>query len=325
MNSVQIFTLKALSKVFYKCGMAHKLPALQREINIDKASSLIYNLLVSDKPCMVARYGSTELSAIINYLGVANPKHNVWNLITGKQIEWWWNQSVIEQMQRWSGFFPANEECVSRFAQMMLEDTKQLDILACWSKSTVLLDEYIPSNAIRTGLICIEPYWAKEPWSRALEGKHVVVVHPFAKLIERQYYDKRTKLFKNPDVLPEFYLRTVQAVQSLGGDSNGFKDWFEALDYMKKEIDSQPYDIALIGCGAYGFPLAAHVKRTGHKAIHIAGALQLLFGIRGKRWDNPKYGAPNFHYHFLFNKYWIYPESSYIPKNAENVEGGCYW
>ena len=27
-----------------------------------------------------------------------------------------------------------------------------------------------------------------------------------------------------------------------------------------------------LGCGAYGFPLAAHVKRMGKKAIHMGGS-----------------------------------------------------
>lgn len=49
---------------------------------------------------------------------------------------------------------------------------------------------------------------------------------------------------------------------------------------MKDEIDKRDYDIALIGCGAYGFPLAAHIKRSGKKAVHLGGALQLLFGIK---------------------------------------------
>lgn len=47
-------------------------------------------------------------------------------------------------------------------------------------------------------------------------------------------------------------------------------------------MDKVEYDVCLIGCGAYGFPLAAHAKRTGHKAIHLGGSLQLLFGIAGK-------------------------------------------
>ena len=50
---------------------------------------------------------------------------------------------------------------------------------------------------------------------------------------------------------------------------------------MKSQMDQTDYDIALIGCGAYGFPLAAHAKRMGKQAIHMGGSLQLLFGIRG--------------------------------------------
>ena len=53
---------------------------------------------------------------------------------------------------------------------------------------------------------------------------------------------------------------------------------------MENEIDKHDYEVCLIGCGAYGLPLAAHVKKQGKKAIHIGGALQLLFGIMGKRW-----------------------------------------
>lgn len=89
--------------------------------------------------------------------------------------------------------------------------------------------------------------------------------------------------------------------------------------YMKKEIDKVDYDICLIGCGAYGFPLAAHVKRTGKKAIHLGGGLQLLFGIRGKRWDMRD------EYKSLMNEYWIRPSEDETPVVAKKVEGACYW
>lgn len=32
-----------------------------------------------------------------------------------------------------------------------------------------------------------------------------------------------------------------------------------------------------------GFNLASYAKRNVHQAIHMGGALQLLFGIKGKR------------------------------------------
>lgn len=93
----------------------------------------------------------------------------------------------------------------------------------------------------------------------ALAGKRVLVVHPFKKSILHQY-ERREKLFSNPNMLPQFDLQVIPAVQSLGGTSI-YKNWFEALNAMKQEIDKADYDIALIGAGAYGFPLAAHVKR----------------------------------------------------------------
>lgn len=330
MNRFQIFALKALRRIVKKCGLAYLPPAMQREMDSDKASEIIYNLLIDEKPCMIARFGSTELSAIINYIGVSSDDHSVWKFIRGEQPEWWWNKSVMNQMQQWSGFFPPTEQMLNRFSRMMLEDAREVDVLACWTTDVMRVADCTPTDVVRTGLVCIEPYWAKNPWSRALAGKRVVVVHPFAELMEQQYRDHRHELFKNSDVLPEFSLRVIKAVQSLGGESSGFGDWFEALDSMKRAIDSEPYDIALIGCGAYGFPLAAHVKRTGHKAVHLAGALQLLFGIRGKRWDNPEYGAKSLgrssaYLSELFNENWVYPSDNYVPKNSKSIEDGCYW
>ena len=90
---------------------------------------------------------------------------------------------------------------------------------------------------------------------------------------------------------------------------------------MKKEIDKIDYDICIVGAGAYGFPLAAHVKRSGKKAIHLAGVTQLLFGIKGSRWEN----FIVWPYMNLFNEHWIRPLGIEKPKNANQVEGACYW
>lgn len=159
-------------------------------------------------------------------------------------------------------FFPLTELNLEKFGELMIEDSKHVDILGSWRIEERRL---IDINKVKTiQLLLLEPYHAKHPWSRVLKGKKVLVIHPFAETIQHQYEQKRTLLFKNPDVLPEFQLETIKAVQSLGGQSP-FNTWFDALEYMKDEIDKRDYDIALIGCGAYGFPLAAHVKRTGKK------------------------------------------------------------
>ena len=329
MNNLIIFSLKVLRKVYQKI-FASAQPQMDYGItDPEKAADVIYDLLASGKPCMIARFGSTEMLAIINYIGVCNPNHSLIKYIKGEQPEWWWGKNVMEQMQRWSGFFPPTPDNMRRFGKMMLEDAKEVDILGSWIPSEKKLSEYI-NQAVKVHLLLLEPFWSKHPWSRALEGKRVLVVHPFSKTIERQYLENRMKLFENTSVLPKFELITIQAVQSLGGGVNGFRDWFEALQWMKDEIDRREYDVCLIGCGAYGFPLAAHVKRRGKQAVHLGGALQLLFGIRGKRWEDPNYGVKGFgvpygRYSNLMNVHWVRPEYKEKPKSSNAVEGGCYW
>lgn len=142
----------------------------------------------------------------------------------------------------------------------------------------------------------------------------MLVVHPFKDSIQRQY-DRRQSLFNNPDVLPEFDLKVIRAVQSAAGESPEYRDWFEALDSMCEAIRGTDFDVALIGAGAYGMPLGAFVKRLGKQAFHLGGITQLLFGIKGRRWDDCG----------LYNEHWVRPLPGEVPKLATRVEGGCYW
>lgn len=324
MNTTSIFILKILRKLYTRNFGNKQLPPLQREENPDKASDMIYNLLTQSKPCMIARFGSTELSAIVNYLGILNPHHSICKYIKGEQTEWWWNKNIMKQMQEWSGFFPPTEEMLSRFCEMMMEDAKEVDILGSWLKQ----EWYMPlEHTSKVALLLLEPFWSPTPWTRCLQDKKVLVIHPFAETIQQQYAI-REYLFDNKEILPSFELKTLKAVQSLGGNSS-FNDWFEALNWMKKEMDNIDYDICLLGCGAYGFPLAAYAKRKGKKAVHLGGSLQLLFGIKGKRWEIPEYGERFFRkkglYLQLINEYWRRPNEHETYKNASSIEGGCYW
>ena len=328
MNKLEIITLKALRKIYGKL-FATKSSTYDRGItDPDKASELIYNLLASGKPCMVARYGAFELATVINYLGVKNAQHSCLKYITGHEFQWWWNKRLMGFMQSNAGFFPSTEENLMKFGEMMVEDSKQLDILGSWLPDEKTMITSFNLNLTKVTLLALEPYWSKNTWSRILEGKKVLVIHPFASLIEQQYKEKRELLFVDKQVLPKFDLKTIKAVQSLGGDCE-YSDWFGALDSMKKQMDATDYDIVLLGCGAYGFPLAAHAKRMGKQAVHLGGALQLLFGIRGKRWDNPEFVKKALcakgGYGLLFNPHWVYPSANEMPKTANLVEGGCYW
>lgn len=324
MNSFNIFILKVLRKLYKKVYCKYEYLPLQREENPDNVSDMIYNLLSEEKPCMIARFGSTEMSAIINYLGVNSQQHSIIKFIKGEQPEWWWNKNIMNQMQQWSGFFPPTPDNMQRFGRLMLDDSKEVDLLGSWLRQESLLTDYLTSCSKYVWLDFLIPFLAENPWSRILEGKKVLVVHPFAETIIKQY-NKKEKLFNNPNVLPTFKKITVlKAIQSLGGDNSEFQNWFEALQWMKDKMDESDYEICLIGCGAYGFPLAAHAKRQGKKAIHLGGALQLLFGIRGRRWENPNLNK-GYDISSYMNDYWVRPSIEEKPNKSENVENACYW
>jgi len=288
--------------------------------NKQYANDLIFQYLTSEESCMISRIGSTESHCVTNYLGVTQKDKykSTSSYIREQTPPWWWEQDIINTMQLWSGFFPANVEYIERFCVLFLEDLREIDLLGSWLKQETFFKEQL-AHSNKVVLEDLEPFFCENPWTRALKGKKVLVVHPFTETIVSQY-KKRHLLFKN-DLLPVFDLKTVTAVQSVAGAKTDYKDWFEALDYMKDQIDAEDYDIAIIGAGAYGLPLAAHVKRMGKKAVHLAGATQLLFGIKGKRWEEYIVWP----YTNLFNKHWVRPAPNEQPKNANKVEDACYW
>ena len=66
--------------------------------------------------------------------------------------------------------------------------------------------------------------------------------------------------------------------------------------------------------------LAAFLADNGKSVIHMGGSLQLLFGIRGKRWDEMELLKP------YYSDAWIRPsESENLGGREKNVENGCYW
>jgi hypothetical protein len=321
LNTFSITVLKVIRKIYAKCAGLKPFAMHECEQDADIAAEFIYDALVADKPCMIARFGSTELSCLANYIGVTQQKNRFAEYIKGESEPWWWEPKIIKQMQQWSGFFPARADKIEQFCELMIQDIPGVDVLGSW-----LADERLFAQALqhckRVNFELLNPYFSKMFWTKALAGKKVLVVHPFARTIEQQY-KKRELLFKD-DLLPQFELMTVQAVQSIAGNPTEFADWFAALDAMKAQIDKHDYDICLIGCGAYGFPLAAHAKRMGKKGFQLGGSLQLLFGISGKRWANPNYNS-QYNYAELMNEHWVTPADSEKPTGAAHVEGACYW
>ncbi|MDR3651538.1 MAG: hypothetical protein P4L34_01050 [Paludibacter sp.] len=327
MNKLSINTLKGLRKLYFKCVRANTLRKPECVNDPDIASNIIYEALIDDKPRMIARFGSVEMSCLINYVGVKKNTPKYIDYIIGDELPWWWETPIINHMNVNAGFFPPKIEKIEKFCELMLQDIQQIDVLGSWLEQEVIFKDELEKTQ-KVHLRLLEPFWSENPWTRALEGRKILVVHPFENEIKEQY--KRKDLIFKRNILPDFELKTVKAVMSFANEKTKFVDWFEALNYMKAEIDSVDYDICLIGAGAYGFSLAAHVKKMGKKSIHMGGSLQLLFGIRGKRWEDPNYGTkkwgiPYGSYSSLMNEYWIRPGDTAKPADSSKVEGSCYW
>lgn len=277
-------------------------------LSIDETNEFIYRSLKQEKPFFVGRFGSTELECLVEYYYLLDRVH-------GGQENYHNNLKMI--ISDWTGFFPPTEELLDRFSKLYIEDAKQIDLM--WNMwlsrfENMLYKDYLPEKPLALYDDTAFPIHIDKPWTRALKGKKVLVIHPFEESIQANY-EKRNKLFLNNEFLPEFELLTLKAVQSIAGTQTEFPTWFHALEHMERQIDNIDFDIALIGAGGYGFPLAAYIKRLGKKAIHIGGMLQLYFGIKGKAWNDMG----------IYNEHWTLPLETERPEGYKKVEAGRYW
>lgn len=323
------FVFKGLRKVYHTIAKpTFTLP--ECEYNRSRANEILLERLNDPRPCMISRFGSGEIGILSNYLQVHSKdsflKRCHQYIIDNCGLPFW-DKLFFKSMHNNAGIFPETIDTLERFSERYLQDIPLIDILGSFNYA----ERFMPlrNDVQYVHLECLYPFWAEKPWTLALCGKRVLVVHPFVETIKAQYV-RRTRLFDNPDILPEFELLTLKAVQSNAGAEVPFSDWFEALKYMEDEMVKIDFDFCILGCGAYGLPLAATVKRMGKKSIHMGGGSQLLFGIKGRRWDNDGYhwkDLPQLYtnYSSLYNEYWVRPSQTETPKAAQNVEGACYW
>lgn len=281
----------------------------RKQIPLDESSEYLIKKIESNKPFFAGRYGSIEAEYMYSALRADKSCESI---------------QITKSMRNLGdncGFFPINEDSIRMFSNIMVDATSKIDFVAQTNLDMLswFLKYYLSSDAVISHFRSLDFYRFEHPYTRALAGKKVLVIHPFVDSIEKQYKHSET-LFSNPDILPKFELQTLKAVQTIAGNRDPrFKTWFEGLDYMTEECAKRDFDIAIIGCGAYGFPLAARIKDMGKQALHLGGVTQILFGVWGSRWNLEPDAAR------YKNEYWISPTEQERPKGSERIEGGCYW
>lgn len=274
-------------------------------LEVGGATAYIKKKLASSDPLMICRLGAEESRTAVRWMkNVPYEQRNIHNIMYN------------------AGVFPNDKETIDEFRKIYTGALKDADGVFSWGckGECSLIKKYASPNVALLNNAVNNILFYDDVWTTALEGKKVLVIHPFVDTIKKQY-EKRDKLFENSK-LPTFEsLECVRAIQSNAGENETieFSSYSDALESMKAEILKKDFQVALIAAGAYGLPLAAYIKGLGKQAIHMASNMQILFGIRGKRWDNwPAWAAH-------FNEYWVYPSENETPNGKKTVEGGSYW
>jgi len=296
------------------------------QANIDAGATKICDLFTqSQKPFFIGRNGSTEMETL-----------HFWYNYRSKGIPY--PGELLVRLQRYSGIFPATPVSYDRWAKEYVESLRELDGLAAgWYKpyatiEETLLDNYAP-HAFRMPLRSLEPYYVEpaKRWTASLAGKPVVVISSFAETIRAQtQFADVSKIWESVES-PETILnstiwipiRTYFPPAISQGDSTGWAreitNWEDAVSSIVKKVLATGASTAVIGCGGLGMIIGARLKRSGLNVILMGGAIQVLFGIKGARWETHNIISK------FWNSAWVYPSSAETPSNAYAIEGACYW
>ncbi len=269
-----------------------------------KIHNLIDFSLTAGIGCIIGRNGSTELEVILH----------------GKPIE--------EQHLLNAGIWHDQG-----FREEALKATLETDLLATgWYKP---LEEeeavLLRSEGFEGTSIClrsIEPYYCQPfiRWTKLLRGRKVAIVSPFAKSCISQYKRRgmiwpdeaaETLLPEDIDFIPVVTGFPPSISCGRAGWPETVRGWRDAVTYCVTACADA--EIVLLGCGAIGMLIAAELKRCGKVCVVMGGALQVLFGIKGRRWITHQTIRG------FWNGAWIMPAEEETPRAAGLIEGGCYW
>ncbi|MHB8383757.1 MAG: hypothetical protein ACYDC3_15620 [Candidatus Binataceae bacterium] len=279
-------------------------PILSGQDGNDRIAEMIHH------PGAAGKIGGTEMRVARVYLRRRDSDDLCGNF---GRYAWWAHVTA--------GIYPPDPPTLSRFSHEYLETLGGIDLLAVWFNfGEAASRRRYASGATLCALSALEPYYHDRPWSAQLAGKRVVVISPFEDTIQTQYQHRKEIWAAKPGMLPEFDLRVVRCPQPAGIlDAPEYPDWFAGLAALKLQLGARPFDVAIIGAGAWSVPLAVHAKSLGAFGIHLGGATQLLFGIMGGRWDsNPEIGA-------FVNSAWKRPSDDERPRKFRLHENGAYW
>jgi len=287
-------------------------------IGADTIYTTIQEAILNQTGAIIGRHGTIELTMVL--LLTQNPN----------TIDW----MKAATLQTNAGIFPMNEASIKQWFHEYVQATMAADCMAAgWytplARAELTYLSQIAPNAKLIPLRSIEPYYCTSDhhWTTALAGHRVTVVSSFVESMREQLEFKEVVWGdKHETLLPSSttwsFVRSYYSPALAQGKCEWpapIQSWSDAVETMEKEVlDTKPR-IVLLGCGGLAMPLAGRLKQKGIICVVMGGAIQLLFGIKGRRWEShPQISQ-------MFTDDWILPSPSEIPNGAAQVEGGCYW
>lgn len=253
-------------------------------------------------PLSFGKLGGIESSHIYQYLKTGQPQ-----LVRGSTL-------FVN-----AGIYVRNQQELRQWCDYYIEAIKDLDYVLQWCPEQgdeAVIQSIWHGKEIFYSFQDLEPYTHEQNgWHYSLSDKKVLCVSPFSDTIQQQS-DQYNKIWNGASVGEVLTVRSPYS-EALTGKSP--VPWLSKYNTMKDEIEKLDFDFATVGCGGFSLLICDFIKKLGKPCVHLGGGNQLLFGIKGKRWDNHKVLSK------FYNEYWTRPLTHEIPTKNTLVEGGCYW
>ncbi len=269
-------------------------------------NELIKQCIKQKRPMSFGKLGAVETDCIAN--SFAN-----------NQVIWGDNLGIN------AGVFPLTQKIVGKWIKEYIDAVRTLDGCVEWwhGKDTDLLNKYNPTRFISREIDDLLPFHlGSDAWHYQLADKTVLVVHPMIDSIQAQA-DRFSSIWPGAAIKKLICVRSYYPPWVMA--AHPYKTYFDCLTAIKKQIAKQHFDFAVVGAGAFSLPLLRFIKQMGQPCVHLGGQTQLLFGIRGLRWEteySELWRQANFYNNSSF---WIKPLPTDVPDNKALVENGCYW
>lgn len=233
-----------------------------------------------------------------------------------------------------SGVFPAERAFILEFARQYADRVRALDYVGLFFDRPDLERDVIRHYGLtNTWMHFVDqepdrgiPADDRRCYLPACAGKRVVLVGALAPLLRTRATPEVFERVWASTGKKWFYPTSVDAVSVPYGFDPAtharFSTSLEVLERTVAALASLDFDVALIGAGGLGVPIAAAVKSMGKVGISLGGHLQVLFGVLGQRWRERADWCATY-----ANDAWIEVPAQYRPLTpvGQLVDGGAYW